>query len=157
MSITSAHDFTIRSIDGEEISLSTFKGKKILIVNTASECGFTPQYKELQELHEQYSDKLVVIGFPCNDFGKQEPGNNSEIKSFCEKNYGVTFLITDKITVKGQETHPLFKWLMEQNNPSFTGEIKWNFEKFLIDENGQLIDRFRSTTSPTSKKITDLL
>jgi glutathione peroxidase len=154
MSLNSAHDFTINTIDGKEIKLSEFKGKKILVVNTASECGFTPQYKELQKLHEQYNGKLVVIGFPCNDFGGQEPGNHKDIEAFCEKNYGVTFLLTEKVTVKGDKTHPLFKWLMEQENPSFTGSIKWNFEKFLIDENGKLIDRYRSTTSPTSEKIT---
>jgi glutathione peroxidase len=151
---TSVHEFSITSIDGKEVKLSQYKDKKLLLVNTASKCGFTPQYKELQELQEKYGDKLVVIGFPCNDFGAQEPGTPQEIESFCEKNYGVTFLMTEKIAVKGEKTHPLFKWLMQQENPSFTGEIKWNFEKFLIDENGKLIDRYRSMTSPTSDKIT---
>jgi len=152
--VNTAHDISFTSIDGKEIKLSQFKGKKILIVNTASECGFTPQYKELQKLHEQYQNKLVIIGFPCNDFGQQEPGSENEIKSFCQKNYGVTFLLSEKVSVKNESIHPLFKWLTEQKNTSITGDIMWNFEKFLIDENGNLIERYRSTVSPTSEKIT---
>lgn len=149
-----AHDFSFMSIDGKEIKLSQFKGKKLLLVNTASQCGFTPQYEELQKLHEQYGDKLVVIGFPCNDFGGQEPGSEEDIKSFCQKNYGVTFLLSEKISVKYENIDPLFKWLTEQKNTDIIGDVMWNFEKFLIDENGNLIERYRSTVSPTSEKIT---
>ncbi|MFP5470724.1 MAG: glutathione peroxidase [Bacteroidia bacterium] len=149
-----AHDFSFTSIDGKEIKLSQFKGKKLLLVNTASQCGFTPQYEELQELHKKYKDKLVVIGFPCNDFGEQEPGSEKDIKSFCQKNYGVTFLLSEKISVKYENIDPLFKWLTEQKNTAITGDVMWNFEKFLIDENGNLIDRYRSTVLPTSEKIT---
>jgi len=150
---TSIHDFTFKTIDGVEKSFADFKGKKILIVNTASECGFTPQYKELQQLHEKFGDKIAVIGFPANNFGKQEPGENAEIAAFCEKNYGVTFLMAEKVSVAGDDIHPIFKWLCEQNNPSFTGAIKWNFEKFLLDEYGALVDRFRSNVAPDDKKI----
>lgn len=149
------YDYSFKSLDGEDVSFSSFKGKKILIVNTASECGFTPQYEELQKLHEQYKDQLVIIGFPANEFGKQEPGSNSEIKGFCQKNYGVTFLMAEKTVVKGDGISPLFKYLTTAENPSFTGDIKWNFEKFLIDENGKLIARYRSMTKPLSSKITE--
>lgn len=156
-SSNSIYDFSFNSLDGDKIDFSQFKGKKILIVNTASECGFTPQYEELQTLHEKYKDKLVVIGFPANEFGKQEPGSNEEIKGFCQKNYGVTFTMAEKTVVKGEEISPLFKWLTTQENPSFTGDIKWNFEKFLLDENGKLIARYRSMTKPMSDKITSQL
>ncbi|RVU01291.1 glutathione peroxidase [Mucilaginibacter limnophilus] len=151
---SSVYDFKLTSIDGKEFSLSKYKGKKLLIVNTASECGFTPQYAELQKLADQYKDKLVVIGFPANNFGGQEPGANAEIKTFCQKNYGVTFPLNEKISVKGDDIHPLFKFLTSEPNPDFTGEIKWNFEKFLIDENGKLIHRYRSATKPLSPEIT---
>lgn len=157
ISQSSIYDFSFTSIQGDTIHFSDFKGKKILIVNTASECGFTPQYKELQKVHETYKDKLVVIGFPANNFGGQEPGNNEEIKSFCEKNYGVTFTLASKVSVKGEDINEIFAWLIKQNNPNFTGDIKWNFEKFLIDENGHLMARFRSQTKPDSDKIIKLL
>lgn len=145
--------FKVESIDGKSIDLSTFKGKKILIVNTASKCGFTPQYKDLEELSRRYKDKLVVIGFPANNFNQQEPGTNSEIQEFCEMNYGVTFLLSEKVDVKGDQIDPLFDYLTKATNPDFTGEIKWNFEKFLIDENGKLIHRYRSAVTPLSAEI----
>ena len=149
----SIYDFKFETLDGKEVSFKDFKGKKILIVNTASKCGYTPQYKELQELHETHGDKVAIIGFPANNFGKQEPGSNSEIAEFCEKNYGVTFTMAQKVSVKGDDTHPIFKWLMTQSNEDFEGPIKWNFEKFVIDENGQLIRRFRSGANPLSEEI----
>ncbi|MCC8410912.1 glutathione peroxidase [Mucilaginibacter sp. UR6-1] len=153
----SVYDFKLKSIEGKEFSLAKYKGKKVLIVNTASECGFTPQYAELQKLADKYKDKLVVIGFPANNFGGQEPGANLEIKSFCQKNYGVTFPLSEKVSVKGDDISPLFAYLTTAENPDFTGEIKWNFEKFLIDENGKLIHRFRSKTTPLSPEITNAL
>ncbi|HNT82184.1 MAG: glutathione peroxidase [Bacteroidetes bacterium] len=148
------YDFKVDGLTGGKIDLSQYKGKKILIVNTASKCGYTPQYKELEELYEKYKDKVVVIGFPANNFLWQEPGTNSEIAEFCTKNYSVTFPMAAKISVKGKDMHPLFKWLIEQPNPDFTGGIKWNFEKFLLDENGKLIHRYRSAVNPMSEKIT---
>ncbi|SRR5690606_799570 len=147
------YQFTITSIDGKSVSLSQFEGKKLLLVNTASECGFTKQYAGLQELSEKYRDKLVVIGFPANNFGGQEPGSNTEIQGFCEKNFGVTFLLAEKSSVKGDDISPLFAYLTSAENPDFTGEIKWNFEKFLIDEHGHLIHRFRSKVEPMSDAI----
>ena len=154
---TSVYDFKLKTIDGEAFSLAKYKGKKVLVVNTASKCGYTPQYKDLQKLADAYKDKLVVVGFPANNFGQQEPGANSEIKTFCEKNFGVTFPLSAKVSVKGEDIDPLFKYLTEAENPDFIGEIKWNFEKFLIDENGKLIHRFRSATTPMSKDITQYL
>lgn len=151
------HDFTITSIEGEQVALSQFKGKKLLIVNTASECGFTKQYAGLQELSEKYADKVVVIGFPANNFGGQEPGSNEEIQGFCEKNFGVTFLLAEKSSVKGGDISPLFDYLTKAVNPDFTGAINWNFEKFLIDEQGNLIHRFRSKVEPMSPELTSKL
>ncbi len=153
----SVHEFKMTTIEGSPKSLSSFKGKKILLVNTASQCGFTSQYMELQKLHESHKDDLAIIGFPANNFGGQEPGSNDQIKSFCQKNYGVTFLMSEKVSVKGSDIEPLFKWLNSQENNSFKGDIMWNFEKYLIDENGKLIKRFRSTTKPNSEKITSLI
>jgi glutathione peroxidase len=151
------YEFKLKSIDGQSFSLAKYKGKKVLIVNTASQCGFTPQYAELQKLADQYKDKLVVVGFPANNFGQQEPGSNSTIKEFCTKNFGVTFPLSEKVSVKGDDICPLFKYLTEAPNPDFTGEIKWNFEKFLIDENGNLVHRFRSKVTPLSPEITKYL
>ena len=148
------YSFSFETIDNQTVSFEKYKGKKILIVNTASKCGFTPQYKELQELHAKHGDKVVIIGFPANNFGKQEPGTNTEIVTFCQKNYGVTFLMASKISVKGKDIHPLFKWLTTQKNQSFSGAIRWNFEKILIDENGKVIKRFRSKVKPNSEEIT---
>ena len=153
----SVHEFDIITIDGTTQSLSAYKGKKMLFVNTASQCGFTSQYEALQNVHSKYGNDLVIIGFPANNFGRQEPGSNSDIKTFCHKNYGVSFLMSNKISVKGKDINPLFKWLNSQENQSFNGDIMWNFEKYLIDENGHLIKRFRSSTSPNSDKIISLL
>lgn len=150
----SIYDIEINSLQGKPINLSLFKGKKILFVNVASKCGFTPQYKELQKLHNLYEESLVVIGVPCNQFGKQEPGNSSEINEFCQVNYGVSFLITEKISVKGNEQHPLYSWLTKKNeNGRKNSSVKWNFQKYLINEDGELIDYYFSITSPTSSKI----
>lgn len=151
--VDNVYDFSFTSINGEEIKLSEFKGKNILIVNTASKCGFTPQYKELQELHETYKENLVIIGFPANNFGEQEPGSNEEISEFCEINYGVDFLLAEKVSVKGGNIHPLFKYLTSAPNPDFTGEIKWNFEKFLINPEGKLTHRYRSQVKPLDDRI----
>ena len=150
---TTIYDFTVMSIDGKEVHLSQFKGKKILIINTASECGYTPQYADLEKLHEKYKDKLVLIAFPANNFGAQEPGSNDDIKDFCKKNYGISFPVMGKVSVQGDDMDPLFKWLTTAENPDFTGDIKWNFEKFLVDERGNLIRRFRTKTVPLSDEI----
>ena len=157
MSQQSVHEFTINTIDGESKKLSDFKGKKMLFVNTASQCGFTPQYMELQELHEKHGDELVIIGFPANNFGGQEPGSNDQIKTFCKKNYGVSFMLSEKVSVKGKNIDPIFEWLNAQDNQSFKGDIMWNFEKYLIDESGKLIKRYRSMTKPDSDKIISLI
>ena len=152
------YNYTIHSLTGDNVSLTDYKGKKILFVNVASKCGFTPQYAELQKLSEQYKDKLIVIGLPCNQFGAQEAGNAEEIATFCEINYGVTFLITEKIKVKGKEQHDIYKWLTSaEKNGKLDSEVKWNFQKYLIDEKGRLINVFYSQTTPLSAEITDLL
>jgi len=150
----SIHDFTFTSIDGKKVKMADFRGRNILIVNTASKCGFTKQYKDLQALHEKYGENLVVIGFPANNFRNQEPGSNADIQAFCEQNYGVTFLLSEKVDVTGKDIHPMFKYLTEQQNPDFTGEIKWNFEKFLINGEGKLIHRYRSAVNPLDEAIT---
>ncbi len=152
------YDFKVPSIDGKIIDFAQFKGKKILIVNTASECGYTPQYEGLQKLYDTYKDKLVIVGFPANNFGGQEPGTNNEIQNFCKKNYGVTFPIAAKVSVKGDDIHPLFKWLTNKSeNGVMDVTILWNFNKFLIDENGKLIQYFNSNIVPMSKDITQYL
>ena len=153
------YDFTATTREGESFDFSLLKGKKVLIVNTASKCGFTPQYKKLQSLYEEYgSDNFEIIGFPCNDFAKQEPGSNKEISEFCEKNYGVTFQMMEKISVKGDTIHPIYKWLTNKDeNGMLDTKVKWNFQKFMIDENGQVVDYALPTTSPTSNKITKWL
>ncbi|MFN3530381.1 MAG: glutathione peroxidase [Bacteroidia bacterium] len=148
------YDYSFNSIDGKEIKLSEFKGKKILFVNTASECGYTPQYKQLEELHKKHGNKLVVIGFPCNDFGGQEPGSEKEIAAFCEKNFGVSFLMAEKITVKGDKTHPIYKWLTSKElNGVKDSQVRWNFHKFLVDEQGRLIDSYGSAVKPMGEEI----
>jgi glutathione peroxidase len=157
---TSIYDENIKinNLEGEKIDLSSFKGKKVLFVNVASKCGFTPQYKDLQALSDKYKDKLVVVGVPCNQFGKQEPGSSEEIASFCEKNYGVKFLITEKIEVKGEGQHQLYKWLTNKTeNGKVDTSVKWNFQKYLIDEEGNMLDYFMSSTKPLSDKIVGLL
>lgn len=147
----SVYDFKVKDIDNKEISLNVYKGKVLLIVNVASQCGFTPQYKGLQEIYTKYHDKgFEVLAFPCNQFGGQEPGTNAEIKSFCDVNYKTTFSIFDKIEVNGKNTNPLYVYL-KQNGKGFIGdEIKWNFTKFLIGKDGKVIDRYASTTKPES-------
>jgi len=154
----SIYDIQINSITGDKVDLSEFKGKKILFVNVASECGFTKQYTRLEELHQLYKDKLVIIGLPCNQFGAQEPGNNEEIIKFCKENYGVSFLLTEKIEVKGEGIHPLYKWLCKKEiNGKSNSTVKWNFEKYLVDEKGEFVNYFYSTTKPMSSKIVDYL
>lgn len=153
----SVYQFKVKAIDGSSLNLSQYQGKKILIVNTASECGFTRQYADLEKIAKKYHKQLVVIGFPANNFGGQEPGDNEEIIEFCSKNYAVTFPMAAKISVKGNDIDPLFRWLTTQPNPDFTGDIKWNFEKFLLDEKGKLIHRYRSAVSPSDTMITNQL
>ena len=149
------YNIEINSLQNSPILLSNFKGKYILFVNVASKCGFTPQYKELEEMHKKHSDNLVIIGVPCNQFGKQEPGNNEEIEEFCKVNYGVSFLTTEKIDVKGTNQHPLYTWLTtrELNNKK-SSSVKWNFQKYLISPDGKLIDYYFSIIKPMSSKIT---
>lgn len=152
------YDYKVESLDGKEINFADFKDKKILVVNTASECGFTPQYADLEKLSKDYQDKLVVVGFPANNFGGQEPGTNTEIGAFCEKNFGVTFPMAAKVSVKGDDKAPIFQYLTEKDlNGVKNTAILWNFTKFLIDENGHLIDSYISTTKPTSESITKYL
>jgi len=152
---SSLYNIEINSISEEKINLADYKGKKILFVNVASECGFTPQYEGLQELYELYKDKLMVIGVPSNQFGRQEPGTATEIQSFCKINFGVTFLITEKVDVKGDKQHPLYAWLTQkEQNGVKNSSVKWNFQKYLVDENGKLIDYYFSLTKPMSRKIT---
>ncbi|QDP84101.1 glutathione peroxidase [Chryseobacterium sp. SNU WT5] len=152
------YDYKVEGLDGGEINFADFKGKKILVVNTASECGFTPQYADLEKLSKDYPEKLVIVGFPANNFGGQEPGTNKEIGAFCEKNFGVTFPMAAKVSVKGDDTAPIFKFLTKKElNGVKNTAILWNFTKFLIDENGNLIDSFISTTKPTSESITKYL
>ncbi len=149
------HQFSMESIDGEVIHFSQFKGKKVLVVNTASKCGLTPQYEDLQKLHEEYKDKgLVVIGFPANNFLNQEPGTNEEIQAFCSANYGVSFLMMSKISVKGDDIHPLYRWLTsKEQNGVMDSEVKWNFQKYLIDEDGRLVNMVPPREKPYSETI----
>lgn len=152
------YDYSFKDIDGNDVALSLFKGKKILFVNVASKCGFTPQYAELQELHEKFGDKVVIIGFPCDQFGGQEPGSEEEIQSFCQKNYGVEFLMASKIDVKGNNQNPIYTWLTsEEKNGVESSKVMWNFQKYIVDENGMYIAHFKSGVKPTDAEITDLL
>ncbi len=154
----SLYTLKIEGISGDDLNLNQYKGKKILFVNVASKCGFTNQYDGLQELYTKYKDKLVVIGLPCNQFGAQEPGTKTEIQSFCRLNYGVDFLMTEKIEVKGENQHPIYQWLTQKSkNGKMNSSVKWNFQKYLVDEEGRLIDVFYSITKPMSSKITKLL
>ncbi|MEG0370810.1 MAG: glutathione peroxidase [Clostridium sp.] len=180
----SIFDFKAINIDGEEVSLSEYKGKALIIVNTASKCGFTPQYEDLQKLYEKYNSKgLEILGFPCNQFAEQEPGNNPEVKNFCKLNYGVTFPIFEKVDVRGMDAHPIFKYLtantkfkgfdlenpsgkllnalINEKCPEFLGDdsIKWNFTKFLLDQEGKVVKRFESSFEPMDmeKYIEELL
>jgi glutathione peroxidase len=154
----SIHSFKVKSIDGGTIDFSKFKGKKILVVNTASKCGYTPQYEALQKVADQYKDKLVIVGFPANNFGAQEPGTDGEIVEFCKKNYGVTFPLASKVSVKGDDTAPIYKWLTNKaENGVLDATIAWNFNKFLLDENGKMIAYFPSKVTPDSEEITKYL
>jgi glutathione peroxidase len=155
---SSIYQFKVDGLNGDVIDFSKFKGKKILIVNTASKCGFTPQYEYLEKLYKAYSDKLVIVGFPANNFASQEPGTNDEIKAFCTKNYGVTFPMAAKISVKGDDIAPIYKWLTNKaENGVMDAEITWNFNKFLLDENGNLITKFDSKVAPMSDDIVKYL
>ncbi|MGA2984982.1 MAG: glutathione peroxidase [Terriglobia bacterium] len=148
------YDFTLPSIDGNSTPLSTYKGKVILLVNVASRCGFTPQYSALESLYEKYKDQgLVILGFPANNFGAQEPGTNAEIKTFCSTKYNVTFPMFAKVSVKGGDTTPLYQFLTQKANPAVAGEIKWNFTKFLVDRNGQVVARFEPAVTPDSAEV----
>lgn len=150
----SLFDFKLKNISGEEIALSDYEGEVLLIVNTASECGFTPQYEGLQSLYEKYRSRgFSVLGFPANNFGGQEPGTEKEIQQFCDTTFGVTFPLFSKVSVKGGDQHPLFEWLTSQEAKGASGAIKWNFEKFLLDREGTLVRRFRSVTRPDRKKM----
>lgn len=150
----SIYDININSLQGKAINLKDFKGKHLLFVNVASKCGFTPQYKGLEKLFKDYKENLQVIGVPCNQFGSQEPGNANDIEEFCEVNYGVSFLMTEKIDVKGSNQHPLYSWLTKKDfNGKKNSSVKWNFQKYLVDDDGNLIDYYFSITKPTSSKI----
>ena len=155
---TTIYDFKVPGLDGNSINLNAYKGKKIMIVNTASKCGYTPQYKDLEALYEKYKGNLVVIGFPANNFRQQEPGSNTEIKEFCTQNYGVTFPMAEKVSVKGDDIHPLFKYLTEEAaKMGVEDPIKWNFTKFLVDEKGKLVAVFPSKVNPMSEEVTKYL
>jgi glutathione peroxidase len=152
--MSNVYDFSANSLDGKPVSLREYSGKVLLIVNTASRCGFTPQYQGLEALYQQYRDRgLTVLGFPCNQFGEQEPGSAEEIGSFCQKNYGVSFPMFEKIEVNGEGAHPLYRWLKSNAKGLLGSEgIKWNFTKFLVDRNGKVIDRFAPATKPEDLK-----
>src|SRR6202142_2811687 len=152
---SSVYDFTLNSIDGAPAPLATFKGKVVLLVNVASKCGYTPQYAGLEKLYETYKDKgLVIVGVPANNFGAQEPGSNEEIKTFCSRNYNVTFPMMSKVSVKGTDTAPLYQYRTDKSaNPKTGGDIKWNFTKFLVDKKGNVINRFESAVTPESTDL----
>jgi glutathione peroxidase len=152
---TSFYDFKVKTLEGQTFDFASLKGKKVMIVNTASKCGNTPQYKDLEELFEKYgNDNFVIIGFPANNFANQEPGTAAEIRSFCTASYGVTFPMMEKISVKGDDMHPLYKWLtMKSENGVLDSEVKWNFQKYLIDEKGKLVEVIAPKDKPTSEKI----
>ena len=156
--VKSIYDLSFKTIDGAEKSLSQFKDKKILFVNVASKCGFTKQYEDLEQLYQNYKDNLVIIGFPCNQFGNQESGTSEEIKQFCSLNFGVSFVLSEKIKVKGSDQHPIYSWLTkESENGKKDSKVKWNFQKYLVNEKGSLVDYFYSTTNPQSDSIIKLL
>jgi glutathione peroxidase len=152
------YDFPLKDIKGNDFSLSKFKGKKILLVNTASACGYTPQYSQLEELYQNFKEKLEVVGLPCNDFGGQEPGSENEIEQFCDINFKTTFPLTSKIQILGSNPHPLYEFLMKKElNGYRDSEVKWNFQKYLIDENGNLIKIFSTLVEPLSEDIINLI
>lgn len=151
------HDITVKDIDGKEVKLSDYKGKVLLIVNVASKCGLAPQYKALEALYEKYKDNgLVVLAFPCNQFGGQEPGTNQEIKEFCSSNYSVTFPLFDKVDVNGEKRHPLYVALAGKDSP-YPGDIKWNFGKFLVGRDGKILKRFEPRTTPEAAEVTEAI
>lgn len=152
---TSFYDLKAKTIEGEDFNFSSLKGKKVLIVNTASKCGYTPQYEDLEKLFQAYKDKnFVIIGFPANNFMHQEPGTNADIKEFCTKNYGVTFQIMEKVSVKGDDIDPVYQWLTQkEKNGKMDSEVKWNFQKYMIDEKGNLVDVAYSKEKPMDDKI----
>lgn len=152
---TGFYDFTVKDINGGDYPLSQLEGKKVLVVNTASKCGFTPQYEGLQELYEKYGDgDFVILGFPANNFAKQEPGSNEEIATFCKLNYGVTFPMMSKVSVKGDDQHPLYKWLTSKSDNGLEdSKVTWNFQKYMIDEKGQLVGHFSPKTKPDNKDL----
>ncbi|WPP53623.1 glutathione peroxidase [Catalinimonas niigatensis] len=150
----SFYEFSLNNIEGKAVDFSQFKGKKVLLVNVASKCGYTPQYEGLQELYEKYGDKVVILGFPANNFGGQEPGSNQEIATFCETNYGVSFPMFEKVSVKGMDKHPLYRWLSDSKLNGWNDqEPSWNFCKYLVDEEGKLIKFFPSSTKPMSDEL----
>ena len=150
----SIHQFKVKSIDGGVIDFAKFNGKKILVVNTASKCGYTPQYEALEKVYETYKDKLVIVGFPANNFGSQEPGSNDEIQQFCKARFGVTFPLASKVSVKGDDTAPIYKWLTSKDqNGVLDATIAWNFNKFLLDEDGKMIAYFPSKVKPDDEEI----
>ncbi len=155
LSQKSFYDFTVETIDGQQFSFSELKGKKVLIVNTASKCGHTPQYKDLELLNKAYGgDRFIIIGFPANNFANQEPGTNADIKQFCDSKYGVTFPMMSKISVKGDDMHPLYQWLTKKSaNGLLDSDIAWNFQKYLIDENGKLVGFLKPTVKPLSDEV----
>lgn len=154
----SIYDFKLNDIDGNEVDFNQFKGKKLLLVNVASKCGYTPQYADLQKLNEEYGDQVVILGFPANNFGGQEPGTNEDIKQFCSANYGVTFKMFDKISVKGADKHPLYRWLSDKDMNGWNDkEPTWNFCKYFIDENGELKKFFASSVNPMDQEIIQLI
>ena len=151
---SSIYDFTLPSIDGKPMPIADYKGKVILVVNVASRCGFTPQYTALESIYEKYKDQgFVILGFPANNFGGQEPGTNAEIKTFCSAKYNVTFPLYGKVSVKGDDQTPLYKYLTTSANPALTGDIKWNFTKFLVDRKGNVVQRFEPQTTPDSPEV----
>jgi glutathione peroxidase len=152
------YNFTLNSIDGKPMPLADFKGKVILMVNVASQCGFTPQYTALEAIYNKYKDQgFVILGFPANNFGQQEPGTNEEIKTFCSRKYSVTFPLYSKISVKGSDQAPLYQYLTKDADPSHTGDIKWNFTKFLVDRNGNVVQRFEPAVTPDSMEVTSAI
>ncbi|MCC5919872.1 MAG: glutathione peroxidase [Cyclobacteriaceae bacterium] len=154
----SIYNFKVESLSGDMIDFSQYKGKKILIVNVASKCGYTPQYKDLQQLHELHGDKVAILGFPANNFGGQEPGSNDQIKEFCQENYGVTFQMFSKVSVKGKDKHPLYAWLTDKSKNGWNEqEPSWNFSKYLIDEEGKLMKFFPSAIKPTDDEMIDAI
>jgi glutathione peroxidase len=154
----SVYDYTLPSIDGQPTALSNYQGKVVLLVNVASRCGFTPQYSALESLYEKYKDQgFVILGFPANNFGGQEPGTNAEIKSFCTLKYNVSFPMFAKVSVKGADCTPLYQYLTQQANPALTGDIKWNFTKFLVDRSGKVVARFESPVKPDSPEVTSAI